>query len=32
MDVVEGLTPRDPQADPNAPPGDRIATIRVVER
>ena len=32
MDVVEGLTPRDPQADPNAPPGDRIATIRVVEQ
>ncbi len=32
MDVVDGLTPRDPQADPNAPPGDRIATIRVVEQ
>lgn len=31
MDVVEGLTPRDPQVNPNAPPGDQIATIRVVE-
>ncbi len=32
MDVVEGLTPRDPQRDPGAPPGDQIATIRVEER
>jgi cyclophilin family peptidyl-prolyl cis-trans isomerase len=28
MDVVEGLTPRDPQ-DPNAPDGDRIVTITI---
>jgi len=28
MDVVEGLTPRDPQ-DPNAPDGDTIATITI---
>src|SRR5690606_41430995 len=32
MDGVEGLTPRDPQRDPGAPPGDQIATIRVEER
>lgn len=28
MDVVEGITPRDPQ-DPNAPDGDRIETITI---
>jgi cyclophilin family peptidyl-prolyl cis-trans isomerase len=28
MDVVEGITPRDPQ-DPNAPDGDRIMTITI---
>lgn len=28
MDVVEGITPRDPQ-DPNAPDGDRILTITI---
>lgn len=28
MDVVEGITPRDPQ-DPNAPDGDRIVTITI---
>lgn len=32
MDAVEGLTPRDPQQNPNAPPGDVIASIRVVEK
>lgn len=32
MDVVGGLTPRNPQADPDAPPGDQIATIRVEEQ
>jgi cyclophilin family peptidyl-prolyl cis-trans isomerase len=30
MDVAESLTPRDPQ-DPNAPEGDRIATITITE-
>jgi cyclophilin family peptidyl-prolyl cis-trans isomerase len=28
MDIVEGITPRDPQ-DPNAPDGDRIVTITI---
>jgi peptidylprolyl isomerase len=32
MDAVEGLTPRDPQQNPNAPPGDVIESIRVEER
>lgn len=32
MDVVRSITPRDPSRDPSAPPGDRIATIRVEER
>jgi cyclophilin family peptidyl-prolyl cis-trans isomerase len=31
MDVVQGITPRDPQQDPNAPPGDTIATITIAE-
>jgi len=31
MDVLEKLTPRDPQQNPNAPPGDRIRTIRITE-
>jgi cyclophilin family peptidyl-prolyl cis-trans isomerase len=32
MDVALALTPRDPQQNPNAPPGDVIQSIRVVER
>jgi cyclophilin family peptidyl-prolyl cis-trans isomerase len=32
MDVVEGITPRDPQRDPNAPPGDTIIDITVEEK
>jgi peptidylprolyl isomerase len=32
MTAIEGLTPRDPQQDPNAPPGDVIESIRVEER
>lgn len=31
MEVVESLTPRDPSKDPNAPPGDRILTIEIIE-
>lgn len=31
MDAIDGLTPRDPQFNPNAPPGDVIASIRVEE-
>ncbi len=31
MDVVEGITPRDPN-DPNAPPGDAMQTITIEER
>ncbi len=31
MDVVEKLSPRDPDKDPNAPPGDVIRTIRITE-
>ena len=31
MDVLESLTPRDPQQDPSAPPGDRIQSITVEE-
>ncbi|MCA9928757.1 MAG: peptidylprolyl isomerase [Anaerolineales bacterium] len=32
LDVVEGLTPRDPSADPTAPAGDRIVTITIEEK
>jgi cyclophilin family peptidyl-prolyl cis-trans isomerase len=32
MDVALALTPRDPEQNPNAPPGDVIQSIRVVER
>ncbi len=32
MAAIEGLTARDPQQDPNAPPGDVIESIRVEER
>ena len=31
MDVVSALTPRDPSEDPNAPPGDRILAIEIIE-
>jgi cyclophilin family peptidyl-prolyl cis-trans isomerase len=29
MDIVEGITPRDPSVDPQAPPGDRIESITI---
>ncbi len=32
MDVLESLTPRNPAADPNAPAGDRIITIEIIEQ
>ncbi len=32
MDVVECLTPRDTSKNPNAPPGDKIISIRVEEQ
>ena len=31
LDVVEGITPRDPQRSPNAPAGDLISTITIEE-
>ena len=31
MDVVEAITPRDPQRNPNAPAGDLISTITIEE-
>lgn len=31
MDVVEGITPRDPSRQPNAPAGDKIASITIEE-
>lgn len=31
MDVVEGITPRDPSRNPGAPPGDAIQTITIEE-
>jgi cyclophilin family peptidyl-prolyl cis-trans isomerase len=31
LDVLDKLTPRDPQTSPNAPPGDKILTITVEE-
>jgi cyclophilin family peptidyl-prolyl cis-trans isomerase/protein-disulfide isomerase len=31
LEVVQALTPRDPSANPAAPPGDRILTITVTE-
>jgi peptidylprolyl isomerase len=31
LDVLNQLTPRDPQSDPNAPPGDKILSITVHE-
>jgi cyclophilin family peptidyl-prolyl cis-trans isomerase len=32
LEVVENITPRDPQSDPNAPPGDVILDITIEER
>jgi cyclophilin family peptidyl-prolyl cis-trans isomerase len=32
LEVAEALTPRDPQQNPNAPPGDKIVTIRISEQ
>lgn len=32
MEVVEGLTPRDPQQDPSLPPGDRIDSVTIQEQ
>ena len=32
MDVVQQLTPRNPETEPNAPPGDVIETITIEER
>jgi len=32
MDVVKALTARDPSKDPNAPPGDKILTIEIIEQ
>lgn len=29
MDVVQGITPRDPQRNPDAPPGDVITTVTI---
>jgi hypothetical protein len=30
--VHAGLTPRDPEIDPNAPPGDKINEITITEQ
>jgi cyclophilin family peptidyl-prolyl cis-trans isomerase len=32
MDVAEGITPRDPQTTPDAPPGDKIINITIEEK
>jgi cyclophilin family peptidyl-prolyl cis-trans isomerase len=32
MDVLKALTPRDPSKNPNAPAGDKITTIEIVEK
>ncbi len=32
MDVVQGITPRDPSVDPNAPVGDAIVSIEISEQ
>ncbi len=32
MDAAQALTPRDPQQNPNAPPGDKITTITIDEK
>jgi cyclophilin family peptidyl-prolyl cis-trans isomerase len=31
LEVVESITPRDPQQDPNAAAGDKIASITIEE-
>jgi hypothetical protein len=31
MDVVEALTPRDPETNPDAPAGDRILSVDIIE-
>jgi cyclophilin family peptidyl-prolyl cis-trans isomerase len=32
MDVMKKLAPRDPQKDPNAPPGDAIQSVVIEEK
>jgi cyclophilin family peptidyl-prolyl cis-trans isomerase len=32
LEVAEALTPRDPQQNPDAPPGDQVVTIRISEQ
>jgi len=32
MDVVQSLKERDPSKDPNAPPGDKILTVEIIEK
>ena len=32
MDVVESITPRDPQQGASLPPGDRIVSVTIVEK
>jgi cyclophilin family peptidyl-prolyl cis-trans isomerase/protein-disulfide isomerase len=32
MDVLNRLTPRDPEADPGAPPGDKLLSVEIQER
>ena len=32
LDIAEGITPRDPQQNPNAPPGDKIIDITIEEK
>jgi peptidylprolyl isomerase len=32
MDVAQSLTPRNPQQDPNAPPGDKINSVTIEEK
>jgi cyclophilin family peptidyl-prolyl cis-trans isomerase len=32
MDIAESITPRDPQTDPNAPPGDKIIDVVIEEK
>jgi cyclophilin family peptidyl-prolyl cis-trans isomerase len=32
QDVAESITPRDPQSDPEAPPGDKVVDIKIQEK
>ena len=32
MEILEKLTPRDPEADPGAPPGDKLISVKVEEK